>query len=363
MRRLLCMILVVVAAACGEGIVKTVPDGPSADDVSDGGYAPSPDAGQEPLDAGGELPDAGGELIDAGMELPDAGPGSDEEAPLPLYGFAHATGGEGGSTVRVTNATDFLRYAQSSSPYVIEVSGTIALAAGMHSLQSNKTIVGVGSTARTTGGGLYFRDKTNIIIRNITFTGVSDDCIGLDGTTNVLIANNDFSDAGDGLVDVYRGSTNVTVSWNRFSNHDLTSLVGHDDAQTSDRGKLRVTYHHNWFDGVDQRMPRVRYGEVHVFNNYYRGNDSLYALGVGVEAKILSENNYFENIPATFYLDTTSQRGYARDVGSHFVGAGSSTAWRPDGVTWDPGNHYAYTLDDAVDVKSIVMARAGVARE
>ncbi len=355
MRRLVFMTIFFVAAACGEGIVKTVPEGPSSDD-NDGAYAPTPDAGQEALDAGENL-------TDAGSELPDAGPGSDDEASLPTYGFANVTGGKGGSTVRVTNATDFLRYAQSSSPHVIEVSGTINLTAGMHSLQSNKTIIGVGTTARITGGGLYFRGKTNVIIKNITCTGVSEDCIGLDGSTNVLIANNDFSDAGDGLLDIYRGSNDVTVCWNRFGNHDLTSLVGHDDAHVSDRGKLRVTYHHNWFDGVDQRMPRVRYGEVHVFNNYYKGNDSLYALGVGVEAKIYSENNYFENIPATYYLDAVSQPGHARDVGSYYVGSGSSTGWRPDGVTWNPGNHYAYSLDSAVDVKSIVMAKAGVVRE
>ncbi|WP_051633816.1 pectate lyase family protein [Bacillus sp. UNC41MFS5] len=279
------------------------------------------------------------------------------------YGWADVfgvTGGEGGRTVLVTNATDFLNYAKSTSHYVIKVSGTITLAAGMHSLQSNKTIIGVGKTAKITGGGLYFNGKTNVIIKNITFTGVNDDCIALSNSINFLIMNNDFSNAGDGLLDINLGSNNITVCWNRFSSHDLTTLVGHSDTQTSDRGKLKVTYHHNWFDRVDQRQPRVRYGEVHVYNNYYRGNNSLYALGIGVEAKIYSENNYFENIPATYYLDNASQPGYAKDTGSYFVGTGSSTTWKPSGVTWNPSNHYTYSLDNAIDVKSIVMSKAGI---
>ena len=52
-----------------------------------------------------------------------------------------------------------------------------------------------------------------------------------------------------GYVDIIRESNYITVSWNHFHNHDLTSLVGHDDNYTADRGKLKVTYHHNWFDG------------------------------------------------------------------------------------------------------------------
>jgi pectate lyase len=33
-----------------------------------------------------------------------------------------------------------------------------------------------------------------------------------------------------------------------------------------DRGHLNVTFHHNWYFNVDQRMPRMRFGNAHVFN-------------------------------------------------------------------------------------------------
>lgn len=52
-------------------------------------------------------------------------------------------------------------------------------------------------------------------------------------------------------------------------------LLGHsDDNAEQDTGHLRVTYHHNFFDGSDTRHPRVRFGNpVHVFNAYCAGNE------------------------------------------------------------------------------------------
>jgi len=35
-----------------------------------------------------------------------------------------------------------------------------------------------------------------------------------------------------------------------------------------------VTFHHNRFSNVTERAPRVRFGRVHVFNNYYEGDRS-----------------------------------------------------------------------------------------
>ncbi|GAB4106921.1 hypothetical protein GCM10028790_59400 [Micromonospora taraxaci] len=60
-------------------------------------------------------------------------------------------------------------------------------------------------------------------------------------------------------------------------------------------GRLKVTLHHNLFDGVLQRLPRVRFGQVDVYNNHYRlgGDDFQYALGVGVQSAIYAQNNFF----------------------------------------------------------------------
>ena len=101
----------------------------------------------------------------------------------------------------------------------------------------------------------------------------------------------------DGLLDITNASDFVTVSWNRFRNHDKVMLIGSSDSATADRGKLRVTLHHNLFDDIGQRAPRVRFGQVHVYNNYYkieRLPTYGYSWGVGIESAIYAENNFFK---------------------------------------------------------------------
>jgi len=75
-------------------------------------------------------------------------------------------------------------------------------------------------------------------------------------------------------------------------------LIGSSDSpKPPDTGKLRVTIHHNLFDGLGQRTPRVRFGQVHVYNNYYKiiNNPAyVYSWGVGIESMIYAENNYFK---------------------------------------------------------------------
>ncbi len=74
-------------------------------------------------------------------------------------------------------------------------------------------------------------------------------------------------------------------------------LIGSSDSRITDRGKLRVTLHHNLFDNVGQRTPRGRFGQVHVYNNYYRIINNAnygYSWGVGIESMIYAENNYFK---------------------------------------------------------------------
>ncbi len=203
---------------------------------------------------------------------------------------------------------------------------------------SNTTIVGLGNKARILGAWLDLRGsssvaRSNIIIRNITFQDTYDcfpewdptdgdlgswnalyDSISLRYTDHVWIDHNTFEDREtadsraptyfgvhyemhDGQLDITNASDLVTVSWNRFVDHDKVMLIGSSDSATADRGKLRVTIHHNLFDKLGQRTPRVRFGQVHVYNNYYKiiNNPTyVYSWGVGIESKIYAENNYFK---------------------------------------------------------------------
>lgn len=278
------------------------------------------------------------------------------------------TGGAGGDTVTVSSPADLIHHISRSGPVVIQVKGMIDLGQsfpgyksnGRYYVESNKTIIGLGSDAGIRNGELRLAEVSNVIIRNLTFRKAPDTAIAIThGSTNVWIDHNDFADAADGLVDITRGSDLVTVSWNRFSNHDKTTLVGASNSATGDRNRLRVTYHHNWFVGTNQRHPRVRYGKVHVFNNYY---DSINAgIAIGVEAEIFSENNFFHNSNTpVHYQDTSSQPGYMRDSGTVF--GKSIPSLRSSGVSWRPSSHYNYSLIGANDVPTIVRAYAGVGK-
>ena len=95
---------------------------------------------------------------------------------------------------------------------------------------ANKSISGVGSTARIDGGGLQLGSTTrpgnNVIIRNLVITKCPDDCINVQSFSHhVWIDHNDISQPHDGALDIKRSSDCVTVSWNRFHDTDKNMLV------------------------------------------------------------------------------------------------------------------------------------------
>jgi pectate lyase len=208
---------------------------------------------------------------------------------------------------------------------------------------SNTTIVGVDKHATIRGGWFDIRGSsttnvTNIIIRNLTFEDTYDcfpqwsptdgalgswnalfDSISLRNADHVWVDHNTFVDRDtedsslprhfgvlyqvhDGLLDITNASNYVTASWNRFENHDKVMLIGSSDNAPADVGKLKVTLHHNLFEELGQRAARVRYGQVHVYNNYYKiGNPEnyVYSWGVGIQSAIYAENNFFRVNPST----------------------------------------------------------------
>ncbi|MEV0614466.1 right-handed parallel beta-helix repeat-containing protein [Nonomuraea sp. NPDC050404] len=282
-------------------------------------------------------------------------------ADTPLVGWATQGGGTtgGGTTppITVTSASALTSALSSGSAAVIRVSGTISCS-GMLRVASNKSVLG-NSGATISGCGFNVSNASNVIIRNLNFRNWGDDGINVQYSTRVYIDHNSFSNGGDGALDIKRASDYVTVSWNRFFSHDKTMLLGHSDSNGGeDRGRLRVTYHHNWFDGTNQRHPRVRFGNpVHVYNNFYRSVGS-YGVASTQEAGVLVEGNYFENTDDPYHLgEGSSPAGTLVARNNHFVGSGSGQTG--GSVRSIP---YSYTLDSASSVKSIVSAGAGAGR-
>ena len=288
------------------------------------------------------------------------------------------TGGAGGPTVTATTTAQFLDYISRPGPYVIQVSGQITLPTGssdgMHNVTSDKTIIGLGSTAGLVGGGLNIGlpvddDVTappadavhNIIIRNLSLTGATDDLINVQMFSHhIWIDHNDFSNGDDGALDIKRGSDYVTVSWNRFHDHDKTLLVGHDDDNgAQDTGRLRVTYHHNFFDGSDQRNPRVRFSPlVHVYNNYY--DDNSYGVASTNESGLFVEGNYFFSVNNPGRVEFSGPLGRMFERDNILVDCNHEIETR--GTVTDPRTIYPYTADPASSVPTVVPAGAGVGK-
>jgi pectate lyase len=294
------------------------------------------------------------------------------------YGQSTTTGGAGGPVVTVSTTAAFLDYIARPGPYVIQVAGTITLPTGtsdgMHQVTSDKTIVGVGATGALVGGGLNIGlpvddDVTtppanavhNIIIRNLRLSGATDDLINVQMFSHhVWIDHNDLSDGDDGAVDIKRGSDLVTVSWNRFHDHDKTLLLGHDDDNgAQDAGRLRTTYHHNYFDGSDQRNPRVRFASVvHVYNNYYR--DNSYGVASTNDAGLFVEGNYFFSVNNPGRVEFSGPLGRMVQRDNILVECNHQIEVR--GTVTDPRTFYPYTADSASAVPTIVPAGAGTGK-
>ena len=284
-------------------------------------------------------------------------------------GFAAGTtGGAGGTAVTVSTQAAFKSAAESGSSMVITVSGNINLGSDQINVKSNKTIIGANSSAGVIGC-LRLSGVSNVIIQNLNITNPSGvgtgDGIEVSGSTKVFITKCTVTDCSDGEIDIVRAADNVTVSWCRFryasqSSHKFVNLIGNGDDVTTDRGKLHVTMHHNWYDaGCSERMPRVRFGQVHCYNNYYAASGSNYCVGVGNESQIKVENCYFLNQNQAWanYSTSTSAQGKINwNSGNVFSGTSVPT-WAPNSSVFTPS--YSYTLTTGSGVPSAVTGNAG----
>jgi pectate lyase len=307
------------------------------------------------------------------------------------------TGGAGGQTVRASTGTAIhaalCGRASSSTPIIIEVSGTINhgnttkvsgdscnTAADKIELKeiSNVTIVGVGGGAVFDQLGIHVRDSSNIIIQNVTVRNVKKsgsptsnggDAIGMESTVRnvwvdhvTLEASGGESEGFDGLFDLKDNVQYVTLSYSILRNSGRGGLVGSSE---SDRSNGFLTYHHNLYENIDSRTPLLRGGIAHIYNNHYV---SLHESGInsraGARAKV--DNNYFRNskdVLGTFY---TSEAGFWQVSGNIF----DNVTWSSPGSDTNPAGPnpqsnttvsipYSYSLDGASCVPNIVSQTAG----
>jgi pectate lyase len=281
------------------------------------------------------------------------------------------TGGAGGTTVTVTSASDLEKYCSADGAYIIQVNGTITLSDTIV-VTEDKTIIGVGTKGVIKGCGFHVKKTENVIIRNLTInhtdTSVSDndairietsdkvwvDHCTIDSKYDVSTDNSSEKNDVDGGCDIKKGSTNVTVSYCVFKNNWKNMLIGHSNSYSSDTS-ITVTIHHNWFESCGSRMPSLRFGTAHIYNNYY-ANGLISGINSRMGAETYIQNNYFENMEDPIGSWDSDDVGYWNLSGNIYD---SCSGEQPTSSTCSYKPSYSYTADSASSVPGIVMAQAG----
>jgi pectate lyase len=312
------------------------------------------------------------------------------------------TGGAGGPVHIITNITGFIAAASNNpAPATLLILSNLTLSSGgSFYLGPNKTLIGVGTNVTITGDLAIYgtqevsQPATNIIIRNLVFTnpngwGEGDGITLKYGGRHVWVDHCTFVDCSDGMLDATREADFLTVSWCRFyytvpnfASHPDVNLIGGNDGDSTDLGKLHVTFHHNWWGAYcRERMPSVRYGRVHVYNNYFNATNNNYCTRTRLYAEVLVENNHYEFVQNPWErLVTSGTPGKLRASGNitnnctwntnYNTGVSGAVVQIPDGsetlTAGDPLGlnppPYPYTLQPAADVKQAVMDGAGAGR-
>jgi pectate lyase len=120
------------------------------------------------------------------------------EASFDLVGYGkdnplgETTGGRGGTTTTVSSKAALQTAITGNDPRVIYVQGNINLG-GRMKVGSNKSIIGVGTTANLTAGGFNINSQTNVIIRNLKISyATGDDGMTIQNSTRLWIDHNEF---------------------------------------------------------------------------------------------------------------------------------------------------------------------------
>jgi pectate lyase len=199
----------------------------------------------------------------------------------------------------------------------LDTAGTTPLPIG-----SNKTLIGIGSSATLKGKGLRVRGgASNVIIRNITITDINPqvvwggDAITLDDADKVWIDHNRFSlIARQMLVTGFGKASNTTVSWNEFDGQ--TPYAAYCDGQHYWVMLLlgaadTITMQGNWIHHTSGRAPHVggydsAHVTLHLLDNYFDQLNGHAVNPLTQQVRPLIEANYFRNVKTPILPDTTT---------------------------------------------------------
>lgn len=188
-------------------------------------------------------------------------------------------------------------------------------------LCNNITVEGVGTDAKIFQFGFCFNQCNSIEVKNLEFSGYTEDAIGIQGVSSDISLYNDYwihnctfnsgknnwdvsyeNDKmdGDGSTD-FKYAHDLTISYCRYNNTHKTALIG----SSASSYQYNVTFHHNYYNSCGSRLPFTRQTNFHIYNCYYNGSTGT-NMQIQSNAYAFIEGCYFENTNKTF---TTSDGG------------------------------------------------------
>lgn len=290
-----------------------------------------------------------------------------------LLGYAMVngttTGGAGGQSVTVTTLSALKAAVGDNAAKIIYVSGAIKGSGNEYIyVKSNKTIIGKPG-ASIEGINFYIFTVSNIIVQDLRFKNyVTDAALQIKmASHHIWVDHCEFStDRNHGWdywgkdIAITREADFVTVSWCKFHDTNLSVLIsGGIAGHESDKGKLHVTMHHNYWYNVAEREPTMNYGSVHMFNNYHL-NNSGYSLGARAGGTVRTDNEYFSGCKKPISTSLAGDPpGYFSGVNTNiYLNCGSNTITTPIS-SWVPSYSYNNALDAAADVPNLVTQGTG----
>lgn len=178
----------------------------------------------------------------------------------------------------------------------------------------NVTIEGVGDDAMLFQWGFTWKNCSFIEVRNLTFDDYPEDACSFEGsddsttlsgftTGHIWVHNNLFNEGknywdvcpeqdkheGDGATD-FKKNAYITLSYNNYFKNHKTGLVGGGDTQHT----ACLTFHHNFYDQCQSRLPLARRANMHMYNNYYYKTSNT-SMSIRANGYAFAEACYFES--------------------------------------------------------------------
>ncbi|MET0355479.1 MAG: hypothetical protein ABW044_01815 [Cellvibrio sp.] len=327
------------------------------------------------------------------------------------------TGGFGANTTTVTTLAELKTALAGTGPLSIKISGLIdnsGKPSESLNVPSNTTLYGDTNNQGHLKNIELKLSGENYILRNLIFSevvavaikdsagnllvaeGAGNDSLSINGARHVwidhcelyssltpgqvydfsgpteaadgVIDEYDAKDFYDGLIDIKNGASFITLSHNYFHDHWKAILIASSDTQDNGDSNTRVTLHHNYFKDIISRIPLLRYGKGHFYNNYVQGTlptiygkvtrvDSVFNLRQGAQGLI--EGNYIQGTEDSFgyfYTSSTTTTGFWNLLDNIYNDVTNATT-TSTGTYMVP---YTYTAEAGSGINASVPTTAGV---